>query len=226
MARDFSYTVVAGEQKVEINALPASYDDWKVSKAEKYTLDKDEYVVEQFKKDFPHIGEIDFEKITLLVSQNKSLAQWYARINALYQLEVRVPEYLKEHVSAEEFDVASKVITRYNKVQQDLAAELNSEARKYEQKIKEISAKHKAEIDKLTKNKIVRILTMTFDELPLSVQLYVSNFGTDPESKEIAPNKQKLGKELLVNFKVALLQLLNEVPELDIEAVIKENQTK
>jgi len=211
-------TLQFGNMKIEVEPIKQDFNDWATIKGESYTPDRAEFILDRFKQDFPEHGEVSYDLLMATISRSKPLSRWLAQTNLDYSVSAQVPEYFKDHVEPDEFNKSSKIITQYNKLLAEESQETQAAAAAYQKRIDDINKKYVALKEKYTRDNLVRILTMQSNELPITLQLAIENYT--PEADASAPDKRRYAREMVINYKVSLLKILKENPDIDINDVI------
>lgn len=198
---------------------PSNVDEWYASKEQEYVPDRQKFIMEKFQLDFPDIKIDDFDKLTRLVGRNLSVKEWFARANAEYAADVRLPGYLKDLISNEQYDKTSKMIVEYNDMNKKESAESAKKSEQYKKDMEEIreryAQKRKSYIDK---DKLLFILTLPAEKLPLSISLAIENFT--PKDASDQREKRLFAREMLIKFKLALIKALQDGK--DVVAIVDE----
>jgi len=210
--------ITIGDITIPVSPIKHDKNDWATIKGESYSPDRAEFILDKFKQDFPEHGEVEYDRLMATISRSKPLSRWLAQTNVDYSISAQVPEYFKEFVEPNEFNRSSKVITEYNKILAEESQETQRLAAEYQRRMAEINNKYEKEKQKFIKDPLVRILTMQSNELPITLQLAIENFT--PEANEGAPEKRRYAREMVINYKVALLKILKEKPDINIDEVI------
>lgn len=193
---------------------------WYAKADDDYRPDRAAFVEEKFEAAYG--TALSFNEIGELVSRSKGLRTWYAGIIASFILEVEVPQYYKEKISPTEYKTLMVDVASLNKINATESAELSAASAEYKAKTANIVNKRTAEKQKLTKNSLVRILTLTSEELPLKLQLVLNRYT--PSSESDVRTKSLLSREMLIRYKLSLLEEVKAGA--DLEALIAEGMTK
>lgn len=200
-------------------------DNWYIIKSESYIPNRDEYILKKFKNDFPNVPIGDqVQLIYNLASRNKAINEWLAITNSFYADEATMPLYLKDLVEPSVFKSTQQSITEYNKVVKQEADERLQASIDYKNKLEQIDRKYEKLKEKVKSNKLLRILTLASNELPLTLNLSIETYS--PADVTSSPDKKVYARELLTNYKIHLIKILKQNPDVDIETLIKNNLVK
>lgn len=218
---------------LNVNDPGSDQDNWVTIEAQSIVYDKNSFFINEFKSDFPDytlLGSNDFEKyvfLSELCARNKSLRLWFAATRAKYSNTTQLPLYLQDSVTPEEYvsiqekllEIKDKTAVIINK-RKDLAA-------KYAADLAELENEERRVVNEtIGVNNILKIITLTTDSLPLSIQMLIQSYTAGSQDQDIADNRRRLAQEYLAKFKVALIKLNEEVDDLNIDDLVKEIELK
>jgi len=202
--------------------IPKDESSWLIIKDETYRPDRELFVLNEFKNDFPHIDIGDnCSKIYGLCSRSVRLSSWLSSVNLKYSLIQNQPTFYRDHLSQDEFKIVSSDLTKISSLNQLKAAEELKAANEYKNKMELIQKKYST---KTFESKYSRIISMNTTELPLTLQLAIENYS--PAFNVESPNTKAYARELLIRYKLELIKLLKEDQSLDIDKVIIDSQVK
>lgn len=204
-----------------VNEPPTDVESWLTIKEEKYRPDKSKFVYEKFRQDYPNIKIKDSDQVYALASRSAKLNSWLANVNLEYALQENAPTFYRDHVSAEQFIEADKEVKKINVLNSEKAKEQSLAAQSYKDELERIEKKYCEKIK--TSNTIAKILALNTTALPLSIQLAIDNYTPAQSS---SPNQRTYSRECLINYKITLLKVVNNNPEVDIDKLITDNQVK
>jgi hypothetical protein len=205
---------------VVIDDISENSDDWKTIKSESFRPNRETYILEKFQKEFPSQKVSDYNLLTKLASRNKTLTEWLANVSLFYSKDVEVPRYLTEVIKPDEYVILEKEIVKYNQQLSSESKELEKASQNYKETIKDISKKYKIEKDKITENKVIKILTLNQTDLPLTLALQIENFT--PATIDDAPTRRAYAREVLINFQLTLIKIVQEKPSINIDELLSE----
>lgn len=165
-------------RSITIEAVNTDPSKWEVVKAVEYRPDKDKYVLDAFKRSFPHLtGVTRAEDIYKLASRSASLNEWLAKTNVSYAGSTQVPGYIKGLVNQEDYINAQSKITSLNALTITHAKKLEALAIDYKNRVDAVNRELEEGKARIIQNdKIMHILTLNTTSLPLSIQLAIENF--------------------------------------------------
>lgn len=209
---------------IEIDEVPTDSTNWKTIQDQSYRPDKQQFMLDKFRNDFPNQSISNYEMLANIASQNDMLGDWYSKTNLLYRKDIEVPRYLTKAISPEEYAKLEDNIVKYSEKNSLESMEIQKEASKYDAKIAEIRAKYNKERKELRTNSTIKILTLSVKELPLTCTIAISNFT--PGAEESAPTSKAYAREVLINYQLGLLKIIKENPDIDIDKIIQGLRTK
>lgn len=187
-------------------------DNWYVVQDERYRPDKDSYIENKFREEWPNVDIKGIEQVYKLASRSTSINIWLAGANAEYSKVANIPTFYKDLVSGDEFKSASDVLTNVGKTESERALKLQEAARTYEANCKKINSEADLLIkNKVSGNKLAQILMIRSNMLPINLSLAIDNFT--PIDAEGAPDTRAYARELLVKFKTSLIKHLRDDKE-------------
>lgn len=214
-----------GLQEISIDLPSLDSEEWYTVKQESYTLDKETYIEDKFREDFPQIQVKDHDQIISLVSRNRKLQTWYAKTAILYAADIQVPVFLKEELTPEEYLQQKenilkikKIIAKYSLEKERISAELTA-------KISKLDEVANAEVDKIIgKDPIQHILNLDASALPLSLSLAIDNYT--PVKGDVTIKTRQYSREVLINYKISLIQKVKSDPNFDVFKFTEESGLK
>jgi len=214
---DFIFNTPAGSFTVPAPA-PDS-DNWFVTSSESVSVSKEVYMMDAYRRDFPNGPIKDFQTLSRIVSRSAALQDWYARNSASYIDYVAVPTYASDVLSPSRFKGVCDSLKEFNKALSIEGKEVLEASRIFNAAVEAARNKRKRATDKLTADKVVRVLTMNSSELPITMQLAIEGFT--PKTDDQEQSKDKYARELLYIFKRSLLAKIQDDPSVDIDSFIK-----
>lgn len=219
--------------KLVVEEASLNPDDWIVIKSQSKVFDKESFIVSEFIKDYPGftpLGSNDSEKfkfITELCGRQPALRAWYAASSVKYSDTTQLPLYLDKCVDPEEYAIIQDNLLRMKdelavvvKARNDLAAKYNSD----------LEALRKREADIISKstggNNAMKIVNLTTEALPLSIQMKIQSFDVKTGDLDIADSRRRLAQEYLAKFKIALFEFVKDNPTVDLDSLINSIQLK
>lgn len=219
--------------KLSVSDAADKLDDWTVKKAEVVTYAKEEVIVKSFEKSFPHIAlmgnsyQEKFEFLGNLVSRNDRLLEWFTLEKLSYSELAQLPSYLTDLVEPKKFRDIQEKISSVNDVISDFTIRRNAAAEEYHEKLRKIDLEMNQKVKEIKgEDKIIKVLTLTSQSLPLSMAAALERYNSNTSDVDFADKKQLYVRELLTNFKVSLLKLIKDDPDIDIDSIINEVSLK
>lgn len=211
--------------KVKVELPKKTTDDWVVVLAESLEVDRSGFMMSEWNKTFGRKFKVkDFDQLSKICSTNTDLVEWWSLTSLRYSRLTQVPLHLKGEVDPDEYKTISEVISEINKINSVKQAEINEVTRELSAKRKKIEENAKIAINKLkADNVIVKILTITTQDLPISILLQIDNFNPK-ENPDVM--KDLFAREMIINYKKALIKLVKDKPDIDIDDVISKGRTK
>jgi hypothetical protein len=218
---------------LEIEEIGSDRNKWVTIESQSVSFNKQDFYIEEFESSFPEyklIGSNSKEKfkfLTELCARTKVMKLWFSTVTINYSNTTQLPLYLKDSVSPME----------YKHVQGKLL-EIKSELTKIVEKRNVISAKYTAELEKLEAeekavvkktigaNNILKIVSLTTESLPLSIQMKIQSYTSESEDLDISDNKRRFAQECLAKFKTALIKMDKVSSIEDIDVLIEEISLK
>jgi hypothetical protein len=219
--------------KLSVNDATESLDNWTVKKSEVVMYYKEEVIVKSFQAAFPHISllgdsyEDKFQFIGGLVSRNDKLLEWFSLEKLKYSDLAQLPSYLKDLIEPKKFSELQEKVSNVNRTISYYSARRSVAAKEYQQKLKDIDNEMILKVNSIKgEDKIIKVLTLTSQSLPLSMAAALERYNTNSSDADFADKKKLYVRELLTNFKVSLLKLIKEDPDIDIDLIISELSLK
>lgn len=198
---------------------------WTVIEQQSFTIDKKDFILKEFYKDFPNLVIKDFKQLSGVVSRSRKLSEWYSRASLLYADSIQLPLAFKDEFSPEQYKRYFKDMQSYK---ENLALETLEIQKTSERFKKETDAIHekfrKINQELIEKEKIYPILTLNKSDLPISTQIIIEDYT--PQTGDITQKRSAYAREILINYQKALIDLVKKEPKVDIQRVIDEMSTK
>jgi hypothetical protein len=218
---------------LNIDEVGPDEDGWVTIKSQSVTFDKTSFFVGKFNEDFPAYnlsGSNDDEQFTFLselCARTPAMRKWFASVSVIYSNTSQLPLYLKDEVSPEEYkSVQNKTLALKDQLA-EVIKERNDEARKYTAALERLREKELNITRKATgADNIMKINLLNTEALPLSLQLKIQAYMPAGQDIEVADGRRRLAQEYLARFKVELLKLNRNVPDLDVDEVVRSIELK
>jgi hypothetical protein len=197
---------------------------WYTEKMDKVPIPKKDFILEAVKEEFPNLVFNTYKELLLVLSRSKALGQWYSLKSAEWVRVIELPTYLLEVVPPDVYQSLVGQITTYNTSLGNEGKAIKAEADIFQAKIKAISEKEQKIRDAITKNDLVKVITMGSDEMPISLQLEIERYT--PVDGDGYQQRRKFSREILYCFQKALASgVLNKTIK-DVTAFINELAVK
>lgn len=228
---EFKMASVGNFPALTIPAVNTNPNDWLVVKSDSYRPNKNKYVVDAFRKDWPNIfkdfdtvtqkdEQLSFDKISAIASRSKAINEWLSLTTTAYANEATIPNYYIEAkvIDSKVYNKAAENILKLSKMAAAKTIELDEAAKEYKEKIKKINSRYKKDEDAIKEDKIVKVLTLPSNLLPITVQLAIENYV--PAQGTNVPDKHTFAREMLANYKIQLLKYIKDNPSIDVDLLI------
>lgn len=222
------FNFIYNGKAISVKDAPENFDDWTIRKSEILTYEKSEVILKAFIAKFPHItllgdtNEEKYEYITKVASRNKALLEWFTLEKLNFSELATLPGYLKDIIDPKSFKRIQKDITKVNDTIAKFSEERVKASEEYKRKLKDIDRQEQMEFSVAKSNKIVKILTLTSQSLPMSMAFALEKFNTKAAIDDFEEKKKLYIRELLTNFKVTLIKFINDNPDTDVDDLINQ----
>lgn len=193
---------------------------WYSKRDDDFKPNKPKFVEDRFHDRFSKV--LDYDTITKLVSRSRMLREWYADVISDYILEVDVPEYFQDLIEPKQYKKLSEKVSQYNINNRLKSEKLQKASENYKNECLKIENEFKPKFDELTKDSLVKILTLNSEDLPIGLQFKLENYTA--EKAEDPKTSALYSREMLVRYKIYLLEEAKKGQ--DIDEIIEQNQTK
>lgn len=179
-------------------------EDWNIVVDEKQKPDRAKFVEERFNEDFPDHKGTPYKTIGTLASRSKAIQDWLRNINVEFSALAQTPLFYQDYLGAEKYQKLKDDVSKTNARLKKLRTEYSNKVAEVKEELKEIEGKMSEVWESSTTSVPFRVLTLDSTELPLTLQLAIENYT--PADKETGPNQQRYAKEMLVRYKLLLLE--------------------
>lgn len=212
---------------IKVPDVPTDPSAWYVVSDLNYKPDRGDFLLKKFSQDFPNItliknGELD--QLYALCSRSRKLSEWLAQANGEYVQTETVPTFYKNVLTPSQFEDAQKIVTRMSGHAKERAVDEANALKEYKAKLLEAGVKYSKSISAIPSNKQVDVLAINSTSLPLTIQLMIENYT--PAAGAGAPDQKTYARELLIRYKVALLNIVKANPGINIATIIEEASLK
>lgn len=219
--------------EIKVSKSVDNIDEWKVKKAQTHSFSKESEIVTAFNNDFPSIkllGETDEEKydfLTNVCSRSSSLLEWFANQKIIYSELAVLPNYLEDKITPSEYTQLKDQIKIVNDTIAEFTNRRIDESEKYKRKIKELNLELDNRLQNIkVNNNVLKILTLTSQSLPLSMAVALQEYNAKTDVSDFEEKQKLYVRELLTEFKIALLEVNKNNPEVDIDRLIEDISLK
>lgn len=210
---------------VSVTTPSTDESGWYVTEQQSFTIDKGEFMLKEFAKDFPKFKVNDYDVLQRVVGRSTKLQEWFQKTSLLYADSIQLPVSFKELFSPKDYNRFYKDILSYKTVLAQESAEIEELSKKFSTDLKEIKKKYKDKTDKIIgKEKVYSILSMNSSDMPISLQIEIE--GYTPVTGDVTQKRRMYGREMLLKYQRSLIKLVNDDPLVDIDAIIEENRVK
>lgn len=196
-------------------------EDWNIVVDEKQKPDRSKYVEERFDQDFPEHKGTPYKTIGTLASRSKAIQDWLRNINVEFSALAQTPLFYQDYLGAEKYQELKSDVSKANVKLKKLRKEYSDKVAEVKKELSEIEGKMSEVWELSTTSVPFRILTMDSTELPLTLQLAIENYT--PADKETGPNQRRFAKEMLVRYKLLLLENFGNSSLEDLNKFVSEN---
>jgi hypothetical protein len=210
---------------LSINKPSKNKDGWYTIQQQSFSIDKGSFLVNEFNKDFPNFKCNDIEQLNDIVSRSTALKEWFRSASLKFVDSIQLPVSLKDKIEPSEYQTYFEDMQSIKDNLAKKSAEIEKASVKFNNELKSITNEYENVIKNIkSKNKIYSILTLTKEDLPLTLQFEIN--GYSPKVDDVVKERSSYGSELLVEYQRVLIDKLNEDPDVDINQLINENRLK
>lgn len=158
-------------------------------------LNREDYILESFKRDFPTYKHITYEQVKEFISRSEPVKLWFVSIMESFRITYEMPEVARDLLPETEFMKVKGSLESYTNSLRDEGNEIQKIARKFSDDITKIRKTHQQFREKLQDDKLLEILTLTSDKLPMSYQFKVIEYTEESPNKEYDKEGNVLNKK-------------------------------
>lgn len=215
----FEFEYAGGSFSVDV---PTDLEKWYIVEDEEYRPDRAQFVLEKFKEDFSSIKIGDNpEKVYALCSRSSKLNLWLAEANNQYALIQNTPTFYRDVIDPKEYEKVSAQLLIVSQKNRERASEELKAAQEYQAKISKIKSKY---VDFKIDNKFAKVIALNSTSLPLTLQLAIENYT--PSDADDSPTKREYARELLIRYKLNLINMIKNDADVDIDTMINKLMEK
>lgn len=214
-------------EDITVNRPDVNAEGWTVVAEESIEYNKGEYILLQFNKDFPQFTVESYEDLCKVASRSKKLTEWLINANVSYSDSTQLPKYLEGLVDPTTYLDAQNSMQTVKAIIQKGASARQIAADNYKAEVKRIESKEAEELIKVkANNTLLKILTLNSQYLPLTLQLSIEGYKSTIGSATVEESRKVYGREILIQYKKALVEAWVDNREIDIDYIIESNQLK
>lgn len=146
-------------------------------------VSRDDYILESFKRDFPTYTNITLEEVREFISRSEPVKRWFIGIMETFRITYEMPEVAREILPQTEFMKIKGSLQSYTDSLRDEGEEIQKISRKFSSEIDKVRSHHEKLRTKLKESKLLEILTLTSDKLPMSDQFKIIQYDENDDSK-------------------------------------------
>lgn len=211
-------------RKFVVSDPSPDFENWYTVEKESVTIDKSEFILELWAKDFPHIKVKDYDQLNQICSVTKVGRKWKANASAQFILAVQMPNFLAGVVKPDRYDKVKASLAKINQAYSIHGDKAKKLAKEYDAKVLANDAELNKTLEQITSDKLIRAITLRAEELPLSTQLEISNYT--PKDGDFSQSREKFAREVLYNFQRTLALIVESDPSVNLEAIISNFSVK
>jgi len=214
---------------LEVKDIGINQQKWVTIESQSVEFNKKDFYIKEFNSSFSTYtllgsnSDEQFVFLTELCARTESMREWFAAISINYSNTTQLPLYLKDTVTPSKYkDVQKKLL----EIKDELAlivVKRNDLSVKYTADLKQLQAAEKDVVKKtIGDDNILKIVSLTTESLPLSIQMQIQSYTAESEHLDISDNRRRYAQECLAKFKTALIKLDTESTIDDVDELIQE----
>lgn len=219
-----SFKINSENYEIVVNKPDLDPDGWTVVKQESLSYDKGSMILSKFNEEFPNLAIDSYELLCKICSRSRSLNEWLITKNLEFSEYSQLPLFLVDKITPASYKTLQVDIVKLNGTVAAFAKKRELLAREYEANLVKLEAEELKEVVKLKgNNKILKVLALNSTYLPITIQLAIENYiPTD----SLADSRRTYGRECLIQYKSALIDLIIDNPDINIDDVINSSVLK
>lgn len=219
--------VIFKQNGITVECPDVDENNWTVVKEESIEYNKGQYILDAFNVDFPQFKVNSYEQLVRVASRSKKLTEWLLNANIQYSDSTQLPLFLEGLVEPAEYKKVTQDMQSVKRIISEGSQERQLCAEKYKKAVQEIEAKEEEKLRKLKTDKtLLKILTLNSQYLPLTLQLSIEGYKSTIGSATVEESRKVYGREILIQYKQALVQAYVNNPDIDIDGIIEANELK
>jgi hypothetical protein len=218
---------------LEIEEIGSDSNKWVTINSQSVSFDKQGFYIKEFEDSFPTYNlvgsnsEEKFKFLTELCARTKVMKLWLATVTINYSNTTQLPLYLKDSVTPAEYKCVQEKLLDIKSELSKIVEKRNVISAKYTADLNKLEAEEKAVVKKtIGANNILKIVTLTTQSLPLSVQMKIQAYTSESDDLDISDNRRRFAQECLAKFKTALIKMDKESTIDDIDVLLDEISLK
>lgn len=189
--------------KLDVEAPdPGKKEGWFTTRQGAYRPDRKQFLLDMWKKNFPHIPVKDFDSLAAIMTRSEVGRDFNVQTLKTYKEQVEVPFYLKKVMKPADFAKLKGNVEKINKVNELEAKDITAVAEQYAIDLKAIKEKYESQRLEITSDDWVYCITLPSDKLPLSIVLSITNFT--PKNAKDPAERREFAREWLMSYKRSL----------------------
>jgi hypothetical protein len=219
--------------KIDVKDNQKDMNGWVVIENQSFSFDKTEIIHDEFIKDWPHIklfGESTqdrYDLICRLASRSPEMSEWLSLKNILYSDTTQMPTWVKGYVDPNEYKLRARKLLVLSDLSAEYADKKSAAAREYTAAIRKLESEQALKARKIMDgDNVLKILCLNSSSLPISLQLAIEGYTPADKQQDISESRKVYAREMLIQFKIALLNAWKNQNISDIDDVVRELKTK
>jgi len=215
-----SFSVSGGTIKMKMPETDPK--NWYIVREDSLRPERDTFILERFKKDFPTIKVKDSDQMYRVISRSKMATEWLTFQNLEYVSVVKIPGYARDVISPSVMEKVNLELTSINAVNAKKAKLIKEAADIFKKSLDEIENDENNKLPK-TLSAFSKVLALNSSDMPTSVQLAIDNYVESDSGKV---TRKDYARECLANYKKMLLDLVAKKADIDIMGVVNNLREK
>lgn len=220
-----TFKITSGGKVYEVNNISNNSEDWTIIEQQSFKLNKRDIILSKFKSEF-EFDVNSYEELVECCSRSRVYSKWLINANLLYSEESQVPLFLKDLIEPKEYSSIQSKLSEINANYSTYSKKKKILSEKYKNELKIIEEEEERAITKIKgHSKYLKVLSMDSTYLPFSLQILINRY-TPNDSEKVAESRISYGREVLIQYKRTLCEIIKDDPTVDIDSIIEENVLK
>lgn len=210
-------------EELETINVPKSKDDWYTIESETIALSRNIEIVNRFEEEFniklnQKDDNANISYFFEIVSRNNSVREWYTKQKLIFNEVSEIPKYISENLTLDEYSITKQNLIRSKKLTVEVSTKIQELSERYQKDIKA----EKEKINKFVKegnDRFFEVLNLGVNDLPLELTIKVMNYV--PSDDEDISSQKVYAREMLIQYKIFLINKLKENPDISVYDLIK-----